>query len=195
MIHSVQHPFLNTTEALGIIEALDATGCTSHVLIRFYHPIVQYTICVVLTYVIGAMACVRTIYGLLLSCSVMDNGMVGMMTMHTTADCWASNEPYLTTLAYCMQVKCEKDEIKASKLEWFWENESTGQSNAGQSLATPKWTYSETLAKMTGPPTNQLNSTDKWLNVTSLVPEDVYTEQWNVLVAVDQEFARENAYG
>ena len=143
----------------------------------------------------GAMACVRSIYGLMLSCSTMSNNTLGMMQQTTSSECWATNEPYLTTLAYCMYVKCKDSHVPASKLGWFWETEATGQSTAGQVLIGPKWTYAEALAQIQSPPTIELDANAEQLNVTSLVSEEVYQKQWNVLVAVNEETAKENLFG
>lgn len=141
-----------------------------------------------------AMSCLRSLSSLLLSCSSMGH-TVGMMTMATTSSCWANNTPYLTSLAWCMQDKCAQENVANSKLEYFWETQSTGQSNAGEIGNPPKWSYSDTLRTISKPPTIQLTPQDTWLNDTSLVPPLVYQEQWNVLTSVQRETAQENAYG
>lgn len=141
-----------------------------------------------------AMSCLRSLYSLMLSCSSMGD-TVGMMTMTTTSACWAENTPYLTSLAWCMHTKCAEYNITNSKLEYFWETETTGQSNAGEIGVPPKWSYSDTLLNIPNPPTIQLTPSDKWLNDTSLVSPLVYQEQWNVLTSVQRETVHENAYG
>ncbi len=141
-----------------------------------------------------AMSCLRSLYDLTLSCSSMGD-TVGMMTMVTTSACWAENTPYLTSLAWCIHTRCAEYNIANSKFEYFWETESTGQSNAGQIGVPAKWSYSEALANIPNPPTIQLTPTDKWLNNTSLVSPLVYQEQWNVLTAVQRETVLENTYG
>ncbi|KAJ9265972.1 hypothetical protein DTO212C5_6533 [Paecilomyces variotii] len=141
-----------------------------------------------------AMSCLRSLYSLRLSCSSTGD-TVGMMTMKTSSACWAENTPYLTSLAWCMHTKCSEYNVKNSKLEYFWETESTGQSDAGETGVPPKWSYTEALANITSPPTIQLTPEDTWLNDTSLVSPLVYEEQWNVLTSVQRETAQENAYG
>ncbi|OCL07257.1 hypothetical protein AOQ84DRAFT_377858 [Glonium stellatum] len=120
---------------------------------------------------------------------------LGMMTMMTTSSCWATNTPYLTSLAWCMHTKCAKFNILNSKLEYFWEQEATGQSTAGVKIVPPKWSYAEALANVTTPPTKQLVANDTDLNTTSLVAPDVYQAQWNVLTSVQRETTIENSYG
>lgn len=92
-----------------------------------------------------------------------------------------------------MHEKCQN--VPAWKLEYFWATEATGQSTTGETIMPPKWTYAEALEKMTRPPTVQLSSDATWLNDSSLVSPEIYKEQWNVLVSVQEETTRENAYG
>lgn len=126
-----------------------------------------------------AMACLRSIYSMMLDCS--DGGQrLGMMGMMTSTTCWAQNTPYLTTLAYCMSVKCDEDTPR-SKLETFWENEATGQKSAGIATVPAKWSYGDALAHVDGTPSVQLTATDTMLNTTSLVDESTYKAQYNVL--------------
>ncbi|KAE8454198.1 hypothetical protein EG329_005123 [Mollisiaceae sp. DMI_Dod_QoI] len=141
-----------------------------------------------------AMSCLRSLYSLILSCSTMGD-RVGMMTSMTTSSCWASNTPYLTSLAWCMHTKCAEFDVPNSKLEYFWEQEATGQSTAGVKIVPPKWSYAEALETLTQPPTKQLTAADTDLNTTSLVAPDVYQQQWNVLTSVQRETKTENGYG
>jgi hypothetical protein len=92
-----------------------------------------------------------------------------------------------------MQEHC--DDVPTWKLEYFWATEATGQSTTGIKIVTPKWTYSEALANLIQAPTSQLTADAEWLNKTSLVSPEVYIEQKNVLVSVQEETTRENAYG
>lgn len=142
-----------------------------------------------------AMSCVRSLYGLLLSCSSQGD-RVGMVTSPTSSECWATNTPYLTSLAWCMNTTCSEFDIPTSKLEWFWETEATGQSTAGQVLVPPKWSYAIALSNVNPkPPANQLAANDTYLNVTSVVSPTVYEEQWNVLTALQREGKTENGLG
>ena len=120
---------------------------------------------------------------------------VGMMTMMTSSLCWASNTPYLTSLAWCMHTKCAEFNVPNSKLESFWEQEATGQSTAGVSTVPAKWSFAEALANVPGPPLYQLTVDDLDLNTTSLVPSETYLMQWNVLTSVQRETTVENGYG
>ncbi|KAF2452346.1 ferric reductase like transmembrane component-domain-containing protein [Lineolata rhizophorae] len=142
-----------------------------------------------------AMSCLRSLSSLMLGCSNHDGDTVGMMASMTSSSCWASDTPYLTSLAWCMHTKCAAFGIPNSKLEYFWETQATGQSSAGVETVPAKWSYAEALAHVTEPPTIQLTATDTDLNTTSLVSPAVYLSQWNVLTSVQTETARENGYG
>ena len=141
-----------------------------------------------------AMSCLRSLYTLKLSCSSMGE-TVGMMTMMTSPSCWASNTPYLTSLAWCMHTKCAEFGVPNSKLESFWEQEATGQSTAGVKTVPAKWSFAEALANVPRSPIKQLSVDDADLNTTSLVPPDMYRMQWNVLTSVQRETTVENGYG
>ncbi|KAL6718738.1 hypothetical protein ACLMJK_002972 [Lecanora helva] len=124
----------------------------------------------------------------------MDDNL-GMMDQMTSSACWAENTPYLTSLAWCMHIQCAESNISLSKFEAFWENQATGQSNAGQIGVPPKWSYAEALANVPSPPTIQLSPEATSLNDTSLVSPRVYQQQWNVLTSVQRETVLENTYG
>ncbi|KAK6336195.1 hypothetical protein TWF696_001758 [Orbilia brochopaga] len=141
-----------------------------------------------------AMACLRSLTSLMLDCSSMGD-TVGMMTMSTTSACWATNTPYLTSLAWCMHTKCAPYHVSNSKFEFFWETQATGQTTAGVKIVPPKWSYAEALAKVVEPVTVQLAASDMDLNATSIVSPDVYLKQWNVLTMIQRETTVENAYG
>jgi hypothetical protein len=84
-----------------------------------------------------AMACLRSLYTLNLACST-SGGTLGMLTFTTSSECWATNTPYLTSLAWCINTKCAQYDESASKLEYFWENQATGQSDAGVATVPAK---------------------------------------------------------
>jgi hypothetical protein len=118
-----------------------------------------------------------------------------MSTIMTTTKCWASNDPYLTSLAWCIHVECADYNIPASKPEYFWETQSTGQSDAGVQTVAAKWTYGHTLAQVAQPPTLHFTATDTDLNTTSIVSPAVYQAQYNVLSDIQLETTVENAHG
>jgi hypothetical protein len=142
-----------------------------------------------------AMSCLRSLSSLMLACS--DGGeQVGMHAMMTSSACWASDTPYLTSLAWCMHEECSvRLHIPNSKLEKFWESDTTGQQSAGVRTVEPKWSYAEALAEVHGKPTVQLTKNDMSLNATALVSPEVYAAQYNVLYSIQREVTVENGYG
>jgi hypothetical protein len=120
--------------------------------------------------------------------SDMDGMMMGMMS--TSAECYAKDTAFLTSVAYCMSMKCNDFHIPASKLESFWEEQVTGHPDI-----PAKWSYAESLFNAhPSPPTYQLTSNDTILNFTSLVNPSIYLAQWNVLSAVYRESILESTY-
>ncbi|KAI1848734.1 hypothetical protein JX265_005640 [Neoarthrinium moseri] len=86
--------------------------------------------------------------------------MMGM----TSDECYASNTPWLQTMAYCIQQNCNADGYPAEKqAECF-----SKQAVAGAS--TP--TFEQSLPAT--PPTIELAEDAMWLNETSLVNSNVY---------------------
>ncbi|CAI6285873.1 unnamed protein product [Periconia digitata] len=141
-----------------------------------------------------AMACVRSLYTLTLSCST-GGGSLGMTELTTSPGCWATNDDYLTSLAYCMRSHCPASEFSDSKLESFWELQATGQTNAGVQSVPAKWSFAQALAHASSKPTFTLSSDATVLNQTSLVNPSTYTSQYNVLYGVQRETSFENLSG
>ena len=63
-------------------------------------------------------ACLSSFWGLQLSCTPPQRAK------HDTGSspaCHSTNDPYLSSLAYCMQVKCAADNVSESQVEQCWE--------------------------------------------------------------------------
>lgn len=141
-----------------------------------------------------AFACDRSLTSYMLECST-DMAMGSGMDMSgddamTTAACRASDTPWLQTLAWCVHTKCAQV-VAASELERFWETQCTGDASVA-----PKWTYGETLANISAPPTEELSAdTDtQTLNFTALVNADTWLSQYNALYATQRENVVESGY-
>ena len=142
-----------------------------------------------------ATACLRSFTSLMLSCSSDSGSMLGMMAMMTPTECYASNTPFLTSVAWCMQDKCAPFNLEFSEMEFFWQTQVTGQQSAGVRTVPPKWSYQQSLQHINGTPTLQLSAMDMDLNTTSLVSPAIYLGQWNALTTTQQEGTTENGYG
>jgi hypothetical protein len=132
-------------------------------------------------------ACHDSLSSLYLNCTTFsqDNGMsmgdmgadmdMAMMGM-TSDDCYATNPPWLQTMAYCIQQNCGIDGYPQEKqAECF-----SVQAVAGASSPT----FENSLPVT--PPTIELEQDAMWLNVTSLVNSDLYYATHGTL----GEFAR-----
>ncbi|KAK1585692.1 ferric reductase like transmembrane component [Colletotrichum navitas] len=132
-------------------------------------------------------ACHDSLSALYLNCttfSSMDmSGMEGMsmsgmsMPMGTTSpECYASNKPWLQTMAYCIQKNCNAHGYPADK---------QAQCFSKQAVAgAPSPTFQESLPSVA--PTTELASDAMWLNETSLVNQALYDSTYGT----DGEFAR-----
>ncbi|KAH8897285.1 hypothetical protein GQ53DRAFT_837943 [Thozetella sp. PMI_491] len=123
-------------------------------------------------------ACHDSLSALYLSCTTFSDGsdggsmagmdggdMSGMDMMGMTSDeCYATNTPWLQTMAYCIQQNCNADGYPADKQAECFSNQAVGGASSP--------TLQESLPST--PPTEVLAADATWLNETSLVNPDVY---------------------
>ncbi|CAI6332360.1 unnamed protein product [Periconia digitata] len=93
-----------------------------------------------------AFACRNSMSSVMLSCSDMDmagghHGHGGAMP--TSPECYAEDEPWLTSLAYCINETCD-DTVAPWVLEKYWFDQCTGDKTGVQ----PKWTYQQSLEQL-----------------------------------------------
>ncbi|KAK2026910.1 ferric reductase-like protein transmembrane component 4 [Colletotrichum zoysiae] len=120
-----------------------------------------------------AFACRDAISGATLRCSTVgsDNmgGMAGMSGMvMTDAGCYATDDAFLGTLAWCVATRCEG--ISEWELEKYWKNNVAGIAAV---QPDPKVTFQQALATVNGTPTAVYAATGP-LNQTSLVSQDLW---------------------
>ena len=107
----------------------------------------------------------------------MSDDMSMDMTMGTTSDeCYASNTPWLQTMAYCIQQNCDAVGYPAE------DQAQCFQKQAVKGASEP--TFQDSLPPTS--PTVELSTDATWLNVTSLVNRDVYYATYGT----EGEFAR-----
>ncbi|KAK6532404.1 hypothetical protein TWF281_006593 [Arthrobotrys megalospora] len=139
-----------------------------------------------------AYACRNSAAGFMLDCGDSHHGMNhGSMMMHhmPSPQCYATNDFFMQTLAWCIHTHCPED-TPISKLETYWELNVAGRKD-NQPL--PKYSYQEALARVTEPPTNIVNSTEV-LNRTSLVNEWFYSANLGALSAIEKNISVDNVY-
>jgi hypothetical protein len=131
----------------------------------------------------------------------MDMDMMAL-NMNTWPDCYAKDQYYMMSMAYCLSTRCPaknltlaqsrwfaSDKVTDATITWFWENRITGDHSV-----VPIWTYSEALARVTEPPTRVVSGSDT-LNYTGLPNDTVWIEQAGTLWSVYREGALETNYG
>ena len=141
-----------------------------------------------------AFACRDSISGATLNCSeVMSDGMGGMSDMNdmvmTEPECYATDDAFLQTLAWCVQSHCKDTPVW--KLERFWKDNVAG-TYAHQ--PDPKTTYQQALAKINGTPTAVYNETGS-LNDTSIVSKDLWFAAHNTDTIFIHQESQQEGYG
>jgi hypothetical protein len=140
-----------------------------------------------------AYACRNAASGWMIDCGDSDmSGMDGMPDMHMSMpspQCFAANDPYLQTLAWCIKTRCPAS-LTMSQLEAFWQ-----LNVAGRLLhpPTPKYSYQVALSHVTTPPTAVVNSSEV-LNRTSLVGDWIYEAQYGSLAGIEMNVSLSNQY-
>ncbi|KAF2825086.1 ferric reductase-like protein transmembrane component 4 [Ophiobolus disseminans] len=141
-----------------------------------------------------AYACREAISGATLNCSTVEEmpGMEGMdmggMAM-TDPECYATDDIFLQTMAWCMQARCK--DVPVWRLEKYWRLNVPGL-YVGQPV--PKETYQQALEKTDGAPTAVYNETGV-LNVTSAVAGELWFAAYNTDVIFGHQESLHARYG
>ncbi|KAF7175084.1 hypothetical protein CNMCM7691_006488 [Aspergillus felis] len=112
------------------------------------------------------------------------------MAMDTPSpSCYANNDPFLQTLAYCMYTHCAG--IPVSALENYWDLEVAGSL---QHQPSPKESYQKALGSLAKPPTTTLNASAV-LDSLSLIDEETYLDNYNTLSTFADVETSHETYG
>jgi hypothetical protein len=117
-----------------------------------------------------AFACHDAIAYSPLACTSEDHGGGGHHASPTSNECYASDDAFLTTLAWCIKQRCQG--VEMWKLEEYWRKSSISI-KINPTPPPPKWTYQESLARVEGTPNVTLVAGEA-LNETMLVDETDY---------------------
>ncbi|KXT06765.1 hypothetical protein AC578_7222 [Pseudocercospora eumusae] len=99
--------------------------------------------------------------------------MGGMSMQKPSAECYANNDPFLESVAYCISSRCH--DVPEWRLEQWWAKRIVGrQSNQ----PPPKQTWQQTLAKISTPPNSTVPS-DQVLRQATLVSDETYQSNYN----------------
>ena len=140
-----------------------------------------------------AHGCLRACSAPMLTCSTPDEPTTGMMSLNmmTKPSCFATNDPYLSSLAYCVSQECAPFRYSSLQLETFWSEKATGDA-----MVPPKISYSDALAMVTEPPTKFLVSRmTSLLNETMLANQSTMALQKSTLYSVGYESRTHGRYG
>lgn len=92
-----------------------------------------------------------------------------------TPECFATNDPFLQTLAWCISTHC--DNIAIPRLERYWMLKVPGEWTHQPS---PKWSYKESLNSITKLPMSDVSMGEP-LSEASLVKEEEYISNFNAM--------------
>lgn len=109
--------------------------------------------------------------------------------MMPTAECYASNEPFLQTLAWCIHTHCSNNTAIAA-IEAYWERNAPGNLLV-QPL--PNISYQDALASIESPPNEVINATEI-LDRVSLTDEWLYQANWGANVGIELNMSTNNQF-
>ncbi|QDS72601.1 hypothetical protein FKW77_001484 [Venturia effusa] len=139
-----------------------------------------------------AYACRAVLSTSPLNCSAHHSMSMPGMDMHmgaeTEPECYATDDAFLQSLAYCISTRCQ--DTPAWELERYWKMNVAGRA---QVQPDPKETYQQALEKA-GTPTETLVSGDP-LNQTSRISDDDYISNYNALVIFEEMETLHEKYG
>jgi hypothetical protein len=92
----------------------------------------------------------------------------------TPSSCFATDESFLTSLAWCIKQQCTN--VEAWKIEKFW-NQHAVTKRIFPVPPVPVWTYQESLQHITEVPTRMMEK-ETLLNTTMNVNSQRYTLAW-----------------
>ncbi|KAI1373932.1 ferric reductase like transmembrane component-domain-containing protein [Hypoxylon crocopeplum] len=142
-----------------------------------------------------AYACNEALSGYRLECSVATNGTGGRhgggssRRFMTSPDCYATDDRFLWSVAYCINTHCS--DISVSDIEHFWATYFIG---SGSGQFSPKEPYSVALLHADPPPAEIVDS-EPLLNRTTLVSEQEYAGIYNSDSHFEQMEVRQNDFG
>lgn len=108
----------------------------------------------------------------------------------TSAECFASDTAWLTTLANCINATCTH--VAPWELEKYWTERVTGRFTGVE----PKWTFQETLMRMDGtqPPSRQLKE-NEMLDFTAAFDEETWESTRGALEYFENAERTHSRYG
>lgn len=138
-----------------------------------------------------AFICRDVLSSSMLNCSApMDNAEMDMdMDSATSPECYATDNVFLETLAYCMSTHCQ--DIAVWELEKYWRANVAGTQ---LNQPVPKASYQQALANITTEPTDTLVIGEK-LSKTMVISHEDYTSSYNAHGVFEKMEVTHETYG
>lgn len=141
-----------------------------------------------------AFACRDVLSTSVLSCSSHTHESEGMeMDMHkggeTSPECYATDDAFLQTLAFCMATRCR--DVAVWDLERYWDRNVPGRQ---PNQPIPKVTYQQTLANMTSAPSDNV-VVGEVLTEPMIVSDEDWEGSYNAQGVFEEMESRHETYG
>ncbi|KAI4244238.1 MAG: hypothetical protein L6R42_010506, partial [Xanthoria sp. 1 TBL-2021] len=111
------------------------------------------------------------------------------MGVETSPECYASDNSFLRTLAYCMSTHCQ--DVAIWDLEKYWNLNVAGRQ---PNQPVPRATYQQTLAKIATEPKDKLVVGEE-LNHTMIVSDEAYQASYNAQAMFEKMENNHEKYG
>lgn len=119
----------------------------------------------------------------------MDGSEGGSHSSETSPECYATNEHFLRTVAWCIHSRCE--EVSMAEIEKYWELNIPGR---GRVQPLPRLSFQEALAEVSSPPTESA-APKEILNFTAVVSDETYLGQYDTLTNFEEAEVSHSRYG
>jgi len=133
-----------------------------------------------------AFACKGVLSECRLNCSAPSNDG---SEFETSADCFASNDAFLQSLAWCTNSHCEGE--KGWNIERFWEVDAVGE---GMEQPEPKYGYRVALSMIVGEP-GEILGRNVSLGVVGAVIEEEWKEVYSSMRTMAWVETQHSKYG
>ena len=115
--------------------------------------------------------------------------MGGMSMDKPSPQCYANNDRFLQSVAYCVSQHCE--DVPTWKLERWWTKKISGAKGQPE----PKESYQQTLAKIATPPNATIPADEMLMDENTLVDEETWLANYNADYIFEENESTHVRYG
>ncbi|TIC95428.1 hypothetical protein CH35J_007783 [Colletotrichum higginsianum] len=127
----------------------------------------------------------------------------GMVFANTSSSCFATDDAFLMSLAWCIHIRCV--DLSVWEIEKYWQSTEASIRNSHRRLdepgvnvdsnpPAPKWTYQEALSNVNRTPTATLSFANP-LKEKALVSDADYQVQYNTMGMFEKMEVNHETYG